>query len=470
MLCTSQTLHRYVCDLKEWIASIFRPLSSDDPQRIHIISGLNSDSGANLNASLPVVDMIEDTLYGKGSETSRVDESQLHQALAECRVRKSTAEIELMAYVSYISSLAHVAVMRDAKPGDQSRHVQSLLRPPCTMRLASCMWRIVPFSTLSALSSRVAPSFVAGMFEYQLEAKFLFEVHYNFGARHHAYTPICACGPSGATLHYGHAGAPNDRQLGDDDMALLDMAAEYHCYASDITCSFPLSGSFSPDQRLVYEGVLGAQRAVLTAMRPGVSWLALHEVALRQILSALRKGGVLRRDASLDEMLAAELGATFMPHGLGHLIGIDTHDVGGYLPGTPARSERPGFRSCRTARILEEGMVLTVEPGCYFIDRLLDEALDSPKLSQFICADTLDRFRGKGGVRLEDVIVVTADGCSNLTQCPRTCSEVEAVMKGEQWPPTVDTEPWLRRRWAKFDPSSSRMIGFGGKHQLSPAQ
>ena len=173
-------------------------------------------------------------------------------------------------------------------------------------------------------------------------------------------------------------------------MALLDMGAEYHCYAADITCSFPVvdaanggGGGFTAAQRLVYEAVLEAQRAVLGALRPGASWADLHELAEEAILRALLAGGVLSRaghdsdEAAVAAMMAAGLGAVFMPHGLGHLIGLDTHDVGGYLPGTPERSTRPGLSKLRTSREVEAGMVLTVEPGCYFIDLLLDRALAS---------------------------------------------------------------------------------------------
>ena len=147
-----------------------------------------------------------------------------------------------------------------------------------------------------------------------------------------------------------------------------------------------------------------------------------------------------------------------MPHGLGHLIGIDTHDVGGYLEGTPERSPLPGLRSLRTARILEENMVLTVEPGCYFIDHLLDEARqEGNPLEPYLNKELVDaEYRGYGGVRLEDVVAVTAKtACSdtkkryscvqNFTLCPRTVKEVEMVMAGGKWPPIIDEAPELRR-------------------------
>lgn len=119
---------------------------------------------------------------------------------------------------------------------------------------------------------------------------------------------------------------------------------------------------------------------------------------------------------------------------MGHLIGIDTHDVGGYAAGTPERSPRPGLRKLRTARTILEGMVLTVEPGCYFIDPLLDMALNDERQSKYFNVDRLKDFRGFGGVRLEDDVRVTADGCENLTLCPRAVEEVLDVMKGGAWP------------------------------------
>ena len=146
-------------------------------------------------------------------------------------------------------------------------------------------------------------------------------------------------------------------------------------------------------------------------------------------------------------------------HSLGHLIGVDTHDVGGYLAHTPARSEVGGLKKLRTARILQAGTVLTVEPGCYFIDHLLDAALDDASpVRRFLVPEVLARFRGFGGVRLEDVVVVTESGVENLTQCPRTIAEVEAVCRGGEWPPQADTAPWLHRCWSTLDKASGKMV------------
>lgn len=267
-----------------------------------------------------------------------------------------------------------------------------------------------------------------GMREYQLESVFLHHCYYEGGCRHPSYTCICATGPNGSVLHYGHSAAPNDRILRDGDMCLFDMGAEYHCYCADITVCFPVSGVFTEDQKIVYNSVLDAQRTVEKTMKPGVNWVDMHKLAERSILSGLLKGGVLQNGA-VDDFMNEHLGAVFMPHGLGHLIGLDTHDVGGYPDGGPERPAEPGVKKLRTARVLEAGMCVTVEPGLYFINVLLDAALADPAKAKYFNVDVLKRFRNTGGVRLEDDVHVTQDGCEVLTEVPRTVEEIEAFMK-----------------------------------------
>ena len=362
----------------------------------YVMRGVNSDSGVGIHQRLPPPACVANV-----SESDVGVPNALFLAAAESRVFKSADEAALLRYASWVTSNAHVAVMRALRPGK---------------------------------------------YEYQLEAEFLYHCASDGGCRNCAYTSICACGPNAAVLHYGHAGAPNARLLEAGDQALLDMGAEYHCYAADITCSFPVSDDYSADQRLVHDAVLAAQVAVIAALEPGAAWPDMHRLAEREILSALKAGGLLVGD--VDAMVDADLGATFMPHGLGHLIGLDTHDVGGYLAKSPPRPTRPGLAKLRTARVVEANMVLTVEPGCYFIDRLLDDALADPKRRAFLVRDRVDAFRGSGGVRLEDDVLVTDDGVENLSLCPRTVEEILDVKRGGAWPPDRDACPGLRRAWA----------------------
>ena len=390
----------YADEVAKWVSS------SIGGGKLHLMDGVNSDSGLR---AVPA-NFEGDTIF---HTQGRVELAKLHHALSTARVTKSVAEIEVMRYCAWVASNAHVEVMRMACEGQA---------------------------------------------EYELEAKFAYEIYAKGGCRKCAYTAICACGPSGAVLHYGHAGAPNDRLLQPGDMCLLDMGAEYHGYVSDITCSYPLSTTFTADQRAIYEGVLNAQRAVASMMGPGVGWPACHSAAEVCILQALLDVGILREGSSIDEMMDLHLGAVFMPHGLGHLIGCDTHDVGGYLEGTPERSTHPGLSKLRTSRNMEVGMVMTSEPGCYFIDALLDDALANAVFAPFIDNTVLQRFRGFGGVRLEDVVMITEAGCENLTTCPRTIAEVESVRQGGQWPPVSDTAPELYRNWMKLDKATGKMV------------
>jgi len=373
-----------------------------EQQTVHVMHGTNSDSGVAIQDVLCVDEMVPDGCP--------VVPDYLFKALAECRVCKTFTELDLMRYVSWITSVAHVEVMREAKPG---------------------------------------------MMEWQLESRFLFHCSFHGGCRHSAYTCICACGPNSAVLHYGHAGAPNDRQLQDGQIALLDMGAEYRCYCSDITCSYPVSGKFSTDQRMAFDAVLEAQRQIFACMKPGVSWGQMHRLMWRVLLQALIEAGVLVGE--LEDMIQAELGQIFVPCGMGHLIGLDTHDVGGYLQGQPERIDQKGINKLRTNRILKAGMCLTVEPGLYFIDVLLDAALSNPAQSKFFVKEELERFRSFGGVRLEDVVVVTENGIENYTLCPRTVEEIEDVMAGGVWPPVEDKAPWLFRRWGQMDKPSGQM-------------
>jgi Xaa-Pro dipeptidase len=123
---------------------------------------------------------------------------------------------------------------------------------------------------------------------------------------------------------------------------------------------------------------------------------------------------------------------------MGHLMGLDVHDVGGYPEGV-SRIDEPGIRGLRCGRDLEASMVITMEPGIYFIDALLEPALLDPEVARFLDADVLARFRGFGGVRIEDDVLVTEDGAENLTQVPRDVFEIEAVMAGAAYSPRVPT-------------------------------
>ncbi|KAM4638294.1 xaa-Pro dipeptidase isoform 1-T1 [Amazona ochrocephala] len=360
---------KYAVDEVHYVNEISSVLASKNPSVLLTLRGINTDSG----------NVTKEASF-EGISQFNVNNKILHPEIAECRVIKTDMELEVLRYTNKISSEAHKEVMKAVK---------------------------------------------AGMKEYEMESLFQHYCYARGGMRHTSYTCICGSGENSSVLHYGHAGAPNDKTIEDGDLCLFDMGGEYYCYGSDITCTFPANGKFTPDQRAIYEAVLKSSRAVMKAVKPGVAWPDMHRLADRVHLEELTKIGILK--GNVDDMVKVHLGAIFMPHGLGHLLGIDVHDVGGYPEGVE-RIDLPGLRSLRTARSLEQGMVLTIEPGIYFIDHLLDQALRDPAQSCYINNDVLQRFRGFGGVRIEDDIAVTASGMELLTCVPRTVEEIEAFM------------------------------------------
>lgn len=200
-----------------------------------------------------------------------------------------------------------------------------------------------------------------GMRESQLESIFMAHCRTKYlCGRVQPYTSIVGCGPNAATLHYPDA----SDYLQDGKTILMDIAQGVQHYCSDITSSFPVNGKFTEKQAQIYSLVLKANREVMAQLKPGVSWPEMHLLAEKIILTGLVELGILKGD--VQEMVDKRVGFLFMPHGLGHLIGLEVHDAGNYNQTTPKRDTRPGLKNLRTARVLEKNMIITVEPGCYF--------------------------------------------------------------------------------------------------------
>ncbi len=232
-----------------------------------------------------------------------------------------------------------------------------------------------------------------GMSELDMEA----EIHYEFarqGARFPAYSSIVAGGDNACILHY----TENCDKLKNGDMLLIDAGAEFQMYASDITRTFPVNGKFTKVQKQLYDWVLKAQLAAIETIRPGNHWMQPHEAAVRVLTEGMLELGLLKGD--FETLIEQEAYKRFYMHKTGHWIGLDVHDVGDYsIEGQP--------------RVLEPGMVMTVEPGLY------------------IPADATDvdvKFRGIG-IRIEDDVLVTESGYEVLTDgVPKTTKEIEALM------------------------------------------
>ena len=232
-----------------------------------------------------------------------------------------------------------------------------------------------------------------GGYEYQLEAE-LIHTFMEHGARDTAYPSIVGSGANACILHYIENSAP----LKDGDLVLIDAGCELECYASDITRTFPVSGRFSAEQAALYNVVLEAQYAAIDAVKPGNHWNQPHEAALEVLTQGLIDLGLLT--GNVEDAIAEGAYRPFFMHRTGHWLGMDVHDVGDYKIGD-------------AWRLLEPGMALTVEPGLYV-------APDN--------TDVDEKWRGIG-IRIEDDVVVTKEGCRILTDgVPKTIPEIEALM------------------------------------------
>ena len=274
----------------------------------------------------------------------------------EQRLFKSDREIEFMQRAADITTEAHMAAMRETQPGMQENEVDALL-------------------------------------EYTFKRR---------GSTGPAYTNIVAGGSNACILHY----VENDQPLNSGDLLLIDAGAEWEYYASDVTRTFPVNGKFNDEQRAIYELVLKSQVAAIEHIKPGVTFQSIHEVALNSICTSLIELGLL--EGTVEEVIKEGSYKRFFMHKTGHWLGLDVHDQGVYA--APDGS----------SRVLEPGMVTTVEPGIYI-------AADDEEVEE--------RWRGIG-VRIEDDILVTEAGYRNLTEkIVKSIDEVEAVCQGKTLAP-----------------------------------
>ena len=245
----------------------------------------------------------------------------------------------------------------------------------------------------------------------------------------YAFPPICSV--HGETLHN-----PFYRNtLAAGDVMVLDSGVQTPSNnASDITRTIPVSGTFSSQQRAIYEAVLRAQMGAIAAIKPGVPYRDVHLGAARSFVTDLTAMGLMKGDP--DEAVAAGAHALFFPHGLGHMMGMDVHDMEnlgedliGYGPGFE-RSAQFGLNYLRLARKLEPGFVLTVEPGLYFIPTLIDLWKAKKTNAAFLNFKEIAKYRDARGYRIEDDVVVTANGCRVLgPPIPKTVADVEAACR-----------------------------------------
>ncbi|KAF3354356.1 hypothetical protein VdG1_07821 [Verticillium dahliae VDG1] len=323
----------------------------------------------------------------------------LKGAIEECRVVKDDYEVALTRKANVISTTAHHAVMKAVNKAKN---------------------------------------------EQELEAIFL-ERCFAHGAKNQAYHAIHAAGRAAATLHYVHNSAPLEGKLN----VLLDGGAEWDCYASDITRTFPISGKFSKESRAIYDIVLKMQLESIKVLKEGILWDDVHELAHKIAIEGLLDLGILKGE--VDEILKARTSVAFFPHGLGHYLGMDTHDVGG----TPNYADSdPMFRYLRKRGTLPAGSLVTVEPGIYFCSFIIEPYLKDPTHSKYIDTDVLDKYWDVGGVRIEDNLLITKTGSENLTPTIKDPEEIEKFV-GSKPGSVLDT---LFSITAPMNPAQAAMV------------
>jgi len=319
--------------------------------------------------------------YGSGGDLSGVDAS-LADAMIALRLRQDEPALAQLRHAARLSAAAHVAGICATRPGGSEREV---------------------------LAAMLAALVGEGLGE--------------------AYPSIVTV--AGEVLHMVEH--PNRTAAG--DLLLADVGGEtLEGWAADITRTWPVSGAFSPTQRAIYELVLEAQRAAIAVVGPGREYRQAHEAAKRAMVAGLCDLGILR--GQVDGLLERGAAALFFPHGVGHLLGLDVHDMEelgdrvGYAPGRD-RSTSFGDAYLRLDRPLEPGMLVTIEPGFYQVPAILGSAEHTAALGSDLVSSELERYGDVRGIRIEDDVLVTADGIEILTGgVPKEPDAIEALMRG----------------------------------------
>lgn len=274
------------------------------------------------------------------------DLDHLHETIDDCRVVKDAYEIASIRHANEVSTAAHIRVL------ESLRHAQN---------------------------------------EQDLEAVFI-ERSIALGCKEQAYHGIFGSGHNAATLHY----QANNQPLSGRWNLLVDAAAEWECYCADVTRTMPLSGTFNKESEAIYTIVKSMQDGCLAMLRAGVQWEDVHVLAHEIAIEGLLALGILKGDKK--EVFEARTTVAFFPHGLGHYLGMDTHDTGGH-PNYEDKDKM--FQYLRVRGKLPEGSVITVEPGIYFCKFIIDPYLEDEKQKKFIDKEVLDSFWDVGGVRIE---------------------------------------------------------------------
>lgn len=255
--------------------------------------------------------------------------------------------------------------------------------------------------------------------ETHLHAEFIYH-SLRAGSKFQSYDPICCSGHNCGTLHY----VKNDEDFRDPtrQSVLIDAGAEWKCYASDVTRCFPITGQWSKEHLDIYNAVLDMQTQVMEKIKAGTLWDDLHLLSHKVLIDNFLKIGLFQ-NGTKEEIFDSGASVWFYPHGLGHLLGMDTHDVGGHAN---YEDPNPMLRYLRLRRPLQTNMVLTNEPGIYFSPFLLANLTEEQ--SKYVNKELLEKYMSVGGVRIEDDIIVLDDGCEVISHAPKDPEEISRIV------------------------------------------
>ena len=256
------------------------------------------------------------------------------------------------------------------------------------------------------------------------------------GSEHFSFNTIAAVGKSASILH----NMKNNKPVHDKEVFLLDVGCEINGYCSDHTRCFPTGTRFTPEQEAIYKIVLRCNKECIERTVPGAKWADVHIHSLRVLLEGLREEGLINKDTgSLEEQLELGIPSYFLPHGLGHLLGLTDHDSAGYLKVNKDKNGKIiGFNKfekskdfrlkyLRTGHVLEPNMCITVEPGCYFSPAFIERARNDKTISKHFNFEKIEHYANVcGGYRIEDDIIITETGNEIL---PAPVKELEDIYK-----------------------------------------
>ncbi|HET9719161.1 MAG TPA: aminopeptidase P N-terminal domain-containing protein [Solirubrobacteraceae bacterium] len=299
---------------------------------------------------------------------------------------------------------APAAARQDTELSQELRFALDAVRRPKDLIELGRM-RMAQRATRAAFATAVSLMH-EGVSERQVQIELEAEA-FRHGAAVMAYDTIVGSGPNSAVLHF----SPTGRQFEAGDLVLIDAGGEYLGYASDITRTYPVGGVLSSLQQEIYSVVRGAQEAAISACRPGAEWRDIHRLAALRIAEGLIGHGLLRGDA--ESLLDDGAVWLFFPHGIGHLVGLGVRDAGGPL--AERRHDPKPYPNLRIDLPLKPGMVVTVEPGVYFVPAILGDPANRRRYRDQVDWDKVDQRLAFGGIRLEENVLITGEGHEVIT-------------------------------------------------------